>query len=1066
MIRSQLSVVSLLLVAGVCLLPQSLVAKSAPKSAQDKPFDPYQALTLRQIGPAVGGRITSVTGVIQDSNVFYAAAAQGGVWKSTNGGLNWEPIFDDQDTQSIGAIAVAPSDPNVLYVGSGEANIRGNVAIGYGIWKSNDAGKSFAQVLKLKGQIGQIEVDPKNPDHALAAVLGSPFGANAERGIYRTIDGGKTWNKTLYKDADTGASDVAINPQNPRIVFAGLWQTRRQPWTMTSGGPGSGLYRSTDSGQSFEEIEGSGLPEKPYGKIGVAVAPSDGNRVYALIEAKDGGLFRSNDGGESFSRVNAHRVLRQRAWYYSTLVVDPHNADVIWFPQVRMLKSTDAGKTITGTRGYSHGDHHDIWLDPNHPKRMIVGHDGGINVSHDGGKSWFHPTLALAQFYNIDVDNRKPYHVGGTMQDMGTASGPSAALRSSGVALSDWRYAGGGEAGDFVYDPFQPGVVYAGEYSGFLSHYDEATGQVRTISPYLANGSGVAPANLKYRFQWTSPTIASAHTKGVIYHAGNALFKSTDHGASFTPISPDLTRNDKSKQGWSGGPITGDITTVETYDTIFSLAESPVQAGLIWAGSDDGLVHLTRDDGKNWSEVTPNGLPQWATIEGIQADPKDAASAYLVAHNYRLDDHAPYLFHTSNYGQSWSRLAKNLPNDLTLWSVRVDPADLNVVYLGTQRGLWFSTDRGQQFQQLKSNLPNIAVTDIETKHGDLIIGTRGRSIWVLENLANLRAVAAVQKQKLAFLPAKSGTRVAADNLHQSFNNGEQSNADFGVRGYYYLSDKIERPAQSKAPLVRLEITDSTGRIVKTMTDVAKPNRYLPDDPDEPEKANEAELGTSRGLNAFIWNLSTNGAKRLQNAKFDFGDAEDGPMALPGQYTLKLTALGQTMTQTVQVLPDPRSNVSAEDLQANHDLAMAALSDLNRAVDLINSVRSLRSQLNSQVKALQAKANTADAITAANILRAELVSIENLLHNPSAKVVYDILAGRDGGAKLFHQLAPLYYGIISTEHKPTQAMQERHVELRAELAKVDQRYRQMLQNQKASFDTSAKAFGGGLIAVVQ
>src|SRR5262245_23399915 len=573
-------------ILSATLCGTALAAPDIPPAARaetpDKPPSELGAIEFRPLGPAITGRITRVTGVPGQPLVYYAAFAQGGVWKSENGGRDWKPVFDDQPTQSIGSIAVAPSDPSVVYVGSGEANIRGNVALGSGIFRSTDAGQSWQQVWKGRGQIGTMAVHPHDANIAFAAVLGSPFGPSSERGVYRTTDGGKNWQRVLYKDDVTGASDIAFDQNNPKILFAGLWQAKRQPWKLTSGGPGSGLYRSADGGDTWKKLEGDGLPVGEWGKIGVRVAPSNPNVVYALIEAKDGGLFRSDDAGKTWVQVSASRALRQRPWYYSTLTIDPHNPDVVWFPQVNLLRTVDGGRTIKSVEVDIHGDHHDIWIDPDDPRRMIDGNDGGIGVTNDG-VTWYAPPLPTPQFYNIDADDRFPYHVGGTIQDWGTASGPAFTLRGGenggGPNLGDFDIAGGGEAGDFVYDPAEPGHIYAGEYSGYLSHYQEGTGNTRDISIYPRNFSGVPAEKARYRFQWTAPIADSPHDPKVLYHGANVLFRTVDRGATWTAISPDLTRNDRAKQEWSGGPITGDITGVEVYDTIFSIAESPVAAG-------------------------------------------------------------------------------------------------------------------------------------------------------------------------------------------------------------------------------------------------------------------------------------------------------------------------------------------------------------------------------------------------------------------------------------------------------------------------------------------------------
>ncbi|HEX9165701.1 MAG TPA: glycosyl hydrolase, partial [Gemmatimonadales bacterium] len=667
-----------------------LLASTGTLPAQSVPTpSPFAGLTYRNIGPAAGGRLTRAVGVPGDPSTYYAATASGGVWKSTDGGHAWRPIFDEQPISSIGSLAVAPSDPNVIYVGSGEANIRGNVAPGNGIYVSRDAGKNWTHAWKQEGQIGTMAVHPSNPDIAFAAVLGHAFGPNPERGVYRTTDGGKTWAQVLKRDVNSGASDVAIDRSNPRVIFAGFWQARRFPWDLQSGGPGSSLWVSRDGGESWTQLTGKGLPEGIWGKVGVAVAPSDGQRVYALIEADSGGLFRSDDGGGSWTRINRDRALRQRAWYYTTLTVDPTNPDRVWFPQVPLLKSIDGGKTITYLKGYHHGDFHDVWIDPQNPKRIIAADDGGPEISLDGGESWRMPRLPISQFYHVSADTRTPYHVAGAMQDLGTAQCPSHSLYSGGIAPSDCHYVGGGEAGHVVSDPSDPNIVYAGEYLGIWTRYDHRTGEVRNVSRWPENPSGWGGEQMRYRFQWTAGAAVSPHDPKVVYHAAQVLFRSTDGGQTWQTLSGDLTRNDRTKQQWTGGPITGDGTGVETYGTIFAVAESPKQAGIIWVGSDDGLVHLSRDNGATWSNVTAAmpGFPEWGTVSLIEPSPHDAGTAYVVVDRHRLDDMKPYLYKTADLGKTWKRLDAGLAQDVYLHAVREDPARRGQLYLGTERGV-------------------------------------------------------------------------------------------------------------------------------------------------------------------------------------------------------------------------------------------------------------------------------------------------------------------------------------------------------------------------------------------
>lgn len=1012
---------------GRCLLLVLALTLHLPLFAatDDQSPSPLDGLSFRNIGPQVDGRISGVTGVPGDPLTFYLAAAQGGVWKSSNGGHKWTPIFDDQPSGAIGSIAVAPSDHNVVYVGGGEANIRGNVQAGEGIFKSTDAGATWTHQLKLRGQIGQIVVHPDDADIAFAAVLGNPFKAAEDRGVYRTVDGGASWDKVLYVDADTGASDVSINESNPRIVYAGTWQTRRQPWGHTSGGPGGGLWRSSDGGETWKRIvgEASGLPAGDWGKVGVAVSPADGKRVFALIEADEGGLFRSDNGGQSFKLINDHQVLRQRAWYYTTLNPHPTDADTLWMPQVRMLRSIDGGKSVQSIPGFSHGDHHDIWIDPTDPQRMIGGHDGGVDLSMDGGATWFHPRLPLAQFYNIDVDRRVPYHVGGTMQDYGTASGPSMSLLGGTAPLSEWRVAGGGEAGDFKYDRELTGVAYAGEYSGYLSRADEATGQTRAISAWPANAIGWAAKDLQYRFQWTAPIATSAHDPAVIYHAAQVLFRSPDRGVTWEAISGDLTRNDVSKQQWSGGPFTGDNTGVEVYNTIFSVAESPLDASTVWAGTDDGLLHLTRDGGQSWNEVTPKGLPEWSTIEGIEASLVEAGRVYVVAHRYRMGDDRPLLYRSDDFGKRWTVINKGIPADMPLYALREDPADPNTLYLGAERDLYISIDRGDSWRSMRLNLPRVAVTDLELSHtGDLVVGTRGRSIWVLADVASVRQslVAAGDGGALVQAPAQvvrwRNTRVwGGDGL---------PNASRSAVIRYRLTEPVEGP-------FTLDIVDANGDLVRTLKSEAEPARYAPDDPDAPTPEPKPDLSNKAGWNAVNWDFRHNGARKIPGAKTAFGRPYVGPIAIPGAYQARLNLPSGAVSATFELVADPRSTASAADLRDMYAFGLTTRDALDLVAVEVIKLRAWHDQAAELAERLEGREYAAAVVSAAQTVVEQAQAIEGRLHNRDAVVAYDFLAQR-GGTRLHGQFASLLGHSQSSDHPPTAGMIQRFLELRNEL----------------------------------
>ena len=1053
----------------------SLVTSAEPKGGPPE----FKRLEFRNIGPAAGGRVARSCGVPGDPLTYYAATAAGGVWKSSDGGVHWKSVFDDQPIASIGSIAVAASDPNVVYVGSGEANIRGNVQPGNGIFKSTDAGKTWKHVWKQEGQIGTMIVHPRNPDIAYAAVLGHAFGPNEERGIYRTRDGGKTWERVLAKDRDTGGSDVCFDPNNPRILFAGLWQARRQPWDLTSGGPGSGLYRSDDGGDTWKQLvpppapespeaakdappnqtRCEGLPEGILGKICLAVAPSDSRRVYAMIEAEKGGLFRSDDGGETWSQASEAHGIRQRAWYFSCITVDPKNADVIWFPQVALLRSIDGGKTIQRVKGPHHGDHHDIWIDPKNPERMIDSNDGGVDISTNGGESWSAPPLPIAQFYHVGVDTRVPYHVAGPMQDVGTAAGPSNSLTSGGIPLGDWYAPGGGETGFTTFDPSDPNVIYAGEYGGYISRYDHRTRQAKSVGIYPYNPSGHGAEDLRYRFQWTAPILVSPHDPKTIYHAANVLFKTTDGGEHWTAISKDLTRNDKAKQKWAGGPITGDNTGVEVYDTIFAVAESTVKKDLLWAGTDDGLVQLSRDGGKNWIDVTANikGLPEWATVCCIEPSPFAAETAYVVVDAHKLDDMRPYVFKTADGGKTWTSVVGNLPAELSfVRAVREDPKRKGMLYLGCERGLAYSIDDGTSWKRLKLNLPTVAVTDLVVKDNDLVIATNGRSLWVFDDLTPLREMnPTLLEKKVHLFPVQPAYRYRyAASLSEGMSPGSLPNPPAGAVIHYTLKQK------PKGDLI-IEVLNAKGEVLRKLTS-KKEEEEKGEEGDYEDDKEKKELPTEAGLHRVVWDLQIEGATPIKKAKIDGGNPKEGPLVTPGKYTVKLTADGETVTTEVVVQLDPRQDPKNADalkkllagLDEQQEFALKLRADLNNLSKTVEQLRSVRKQLQDRNALLKDDTKAAGLVKSSEEVIKKLDALEEKLHNPKAKVGYDILAQK-GGAQLYSQLAWLWSLLNDSDGPVTQGTREVYEEQRLLLVKYDLEWKLLLADDLAKLNETAK-----------
>jgi photosystem II stability/assembly factor-like uncharacterized protein len=1054
----------------LCALVLSFVltpARSEQPQKSPATATEFKNLKYRLIGPWAGGRVCRVAGVPGDPLVYYAATASGGLWKSSDGGNSWKPIFDDQPTCTVGAVAVAPSDPNVIYAGSGEANIRSNVVLGNGVYKSIDGGKTWTHVWKARGQIGTVIVHPTNPNIAFVAMLGSPFGPNPHRGVYRTIDGGKTWGQVLTRSIelskpiqflpdkdqttevvqrsgekeDIGASDVCFDPSNPNIIFAGLWQTRRRPWELTSGGPGSGLYVSRDGGDTWKQLKGNGLPDGIWGKVGVQVAPSDGRRVYALIEAEKGGLYRSDDGGEKWTLASKERNLVLRPWYYMTFTIDPTNADVLWVCNIPLMKSIDGGKTFNPFTGPHHGDFHDVWIDPKNPKRMIVASDGGVDITLNSGETWHAPPLPITQFYHINVDSRTPYHVSGTMQDLGSAAGPSNSLSLGGIVRQDWYSVGGGETGYTAHDPKDPNIVYAGEYGGYISRFDFRTRTARNISVWPNQALGHAAGDLKYRFRWPAPLLLSPHDSRVLYHASNILFRTTDEGKTWTAISPDLTRNDRTKQQWSGGPITGDNTSAEYYCTISALAESPKQKDVLWVGSDDGLVHVSQDGGKNWTNVTANipGLPQWATVKAIEASPYDAGTAYVVGDAHLLNDTRPFLWMTKDFGKTWQSLTATLPKDVYLHVVREDPKQRGVLYLGTERGVSLSTDGGKSWRELRLNLPTVPVHDLVVKDDDLVVGTHGRSIWILDDLTPIRerGKALAAEDFYLFTP-----RPAVRWNYRFARGGRDAgeNPPPGAILHYLLKAKVQGP-------VTLTILDAEGKTVRTLS--SKPA----EEAGAAGKKSEKPLPAETGMHRFVWDMTYTGPATIKDAKLR-GPPLSGPTVPPGTYTVKLSVGGKEQTATLQVRPDPRSVLPAADLAEQLKFALQVRDDVTQVAETVNQLQTVREQLRRRNELLKENKKAAELIRQSQSLIKALDDLEDKLYNAKLEVPNDIIAQK-GGVKLYARLVYLFNTARTGEGAPTQGMIDVRRELLEEFRQYTEEWQRRVEELSALNDMARR-----------
>lgn len=997
------------------------IAAAAGVAAQTIKDDALKGMKWRLIGPFRGGRSLAVTGIANQPNVYYFGAVAGGVWKTTDGGLTWSPIFDKQPIASIGAIAVAPSDPNIIYVGTGEACLRGDISFGNGMYKSLDAGKTWAHIgLDDTRHIGAVIVDPRNPDIVFVAALGHAFGANKDRGVFRSADGGKTWQNVLFKDDKTGAIDITFDPNNSHVLYAAMWQVLRTPWSFDSGGPGSGLYKSSDAGLTWQRLEGHGLPEGVLGRIGVAVSPADSSRVYALIEAEKGGLYRSDDAGGSWARVNEDHRFRQRAWYFTHVFADPKNADFVYVLNTGMYRSTDAGKSFQ-VLGPPHGDRHDLWIDPTNANRMIESDDGGATISTDGGKTWSaENNQPTAQFYHVSTDTRFPYYVYGAQQDNSTVA---IASRSYGGAIGqrDWYDVGGGESGYVLADPRNANIVYAGSYDGLITRFDKSTGQTQDIAPWPLNPMGSGAADLKHRFQWTAPIAISPHDPGTIYFGGEVLFASTDGGATWNSISPDLTRNDKSKQQSAGGPITKDNTSVEYFDTIFSVAESPVEKGVIWAGSDDGLIHLTRDAGQNWGDVTPKDLPEWSTISVIEPSSAEAGSAYVAVDRHRLDDFQPYVYATKNYGKSWSRIVSGLPAGSYVHAVREDPKHPGLLFAGTETGIFISFNDGGRWQPLQLNLPVAPVHDLAIHGDDLIVATHGRSFWILDDIAPLREITdATQNEEVHLYAPAAAARYVGESFHLPPGLALGANPPDGAIIDYALRSKPK-------DAIELQILDGDGNLIRKFSSKKKDEEKLPGEDAEPEEPRDL-LPAEPGLNRFTWDLHYEEATKVPGT-VSWGGSGEGPRVLPGTYQVKLTVAGTAYDSTVEVKIDPRVSTSAEDLKKQLDFGLKIRDRVSAAQDAVNEIRDVRGQLESLHKRLAGDASHAEIAKAAEELSKKLAPIEEAIIQPKSKSSEDPL---NYPIQVADQLMALSSTVNSADAAPTQASFEVFEELNRRL----------------------------------
>jgi photosystem II stability/assembly factor-like uncharacterized protein len=928
----------------------------------------FKALSWRGIGPYRGGRALAAAGIPGDANTFYFGAVAGGVWKTTDGGATWLPLTDDTPISSVGAMAIARSNPNVIYVGTGEAAPRGDMTNGDGVYKSVDGGKTWSHIgLADTRQIGALIVDPNNADIVLVAAFGHAFGPNTERGVFRTADGGRSWTKVLYKDAQTGAIDVSFDPHDSRIVYAALWQARRQPWNFSSGGPGSGLYRSSDGGVSWTRLSGNGLPTGLLGRMHVTVSGADSKRVYAMIEAAEGGLYRSDDGGAHWRRINSDGRLSQRAWYFSTILADPKKVDTVYAENTGLFRSTDGGSTFELLPA-RHGDHHGIWIDPTDPDRIIEASDGGASISFDGGKTWStQRNQPTAQFYHVSVDERFPYYAYGAQQD-NTSIAIASSDDQGAIGERDWYDVFSGESGFVIADPRDANIVY-GTSENQIGRFDRRTMQQQAIPVWPVDASGHAAKDLEHRFNWTSPLAMSPFDRETLYYGMERLFRTTDHGASWTAISPDLTRNDKSKQQASGGPITKDITSVEYYDTLFAIAESPLRRGMIWVGTDDGLIQLTLNGGDRWVNVTPAAMPAWSTISMIEPSRFDADTAYVAVDRHKLDDIKPYAFTTTDGGRTWSRIDAGLPQGSFVHAVREDPVKRELLYAATETGVFVSFDAGRHWQSLQLNLPRSPVHDLVVKGNDLVIATHGRSFWILDNVTALRQAATAQAATTAYLytPATSHRLYYPDQVDTRPPVGQ--NPPAGTLIDYYL------PAPPTGAL-SLDILDGRGKVVRHVSSVKSNKAEQP--PEWPDQVHAmTTLPALAGMNRFVWDIRYDDPVQIPGA-FYAGLPPRGPIVLPGSYSVRLSYEGQTYTVPLTIERDPRVSGSSAGLEQKFALSMEVYHDQDALHRAVNDIRALKGKVAAALKAASGKPQSAGLAAEGNALAAQASKIEREL----------------------------------------------------------------------------------------
>ena len=1036
------------------ILVLSLLAISVSTlNAQEANKDILGALHYRHIGPT-GNRLTSVVGIPGQPNIYYVGAASGGVWKTIDGGVHWDPVFDSQPVSSIGALAIAPSDPNIVWAGTGEPWIRSHISVGEGIYKSTDAGKTWKLMgLEKTGRISRVVIDPKNPDIVLVGALGHAYGPQQERGVFRTTDGGKTWERVLFTDEKSGCAHLEMDPNNPKVLFAGMWPLEIHTWGRESGGPGSGLFKSTDGGVTWKRLSGNGLPTRMTGKIVPAIAPSNSKRIYALIETGDGvpldgqetdrgKLWRSDDGGENWKLVSYDRNLGGRTHYYFRVAVAPDNDNETYYLTSGFAHSTDGGETARLMIGNNSpgGDNHDIWIDQTNPNRMAVANDGGVSISTTRGQTWFHIQLPIAQMYHVTVDNRIPYYVYGNEQDDPSYRGPSRTNGGGSIPRSAWQSVGGGESGWATPDPVDPNIVWSsasgsGSVGGIVERFDLRNGQMRRVEVWPDQVNGSPAADVKYRFVWTFPLAISPHDHKKIYVGSQFVHQTTDDGQSWQVISPDLTTNDKSKQGFSGG-LTGDNIGVEYFSVIFAIAESPREKGLIWVGTNDGLVQVTRDGGKNWTNVTKNipNLPQWGTVSNIEPSRYEPGVAYITVDFHQVNNRDPFIYKTKDYGKSWTAITNGIPHSMLSYAhcIREDPVRRGLLYVGTENGLYVSFNDGEKWEPLQANLPRVPVywMVVQEHFNDLVVGTYGRGFWILDDLTPIQQMKQeVRDANASLFPPRPTYRFrpSVTPVTMSDDPSAGQNPQYGAAITYYLKS-------APSGDVKVKIEDAKGQLVRTLN-----------------------ATKNVGLNRITWNLEGEQTTevRMRTSPEYAPDIKLGPdgtrnapgagrasiLLPPGNYSVKLLVAGQELSQPLIVKKDPNSGGTDADIAAQNAMMLELWKDIDTAARMINQIEVLRSQLEKvDVPAVKSAVDGFDK---------KLIEIEETL-------IQRKLTGQGQDAvrwppKLLTKINYLANGLASGDFGPTKQQREVQALLKQQLAEQKQRMDEVLKQDLPAFN---------------